>query len=333
MGGKALKNTFTRRYEKAEFFKLAEELVPKIRSIFVTEAEVIQAYKAKDTFGDMDILVLSEPGNPHLSDIRGLILEHFGTEISPIEIHHNGNCWSFAHQELQIDLILTPRENWIPSQVFFSFNDLGKFMGKIYHKFGLKYGYDGLKMPYNFEGKKVGTIQISKDMEKIFEFIGCPWKKFQDGFENLEEIFQYVINSSYFDYTAFQMENLNSINKNRNKRRKVYTEFLQYLKDHNITKTNDWAEDKSTYWKEINTYFPEANLLENIKKLEKKENLRQELATKFNGNLVMEKFPKLQGPALGKAIGLFQNKFANFDEFITDHTSEEIMTEFEKSIK
>jgi hypothetical protein len=126
MGGKALKNTFTRRYEKEEYHQLCEELLPKIAEIFDTEVSLVESFKHKETFGDMDVLVLGRRDN---NEIKKILIEAFNPP--PGEIHCNGHVISFEHKELQIDLIFTKESQWESSKLFFKFGDLGNLIGKM----------------------------------------------------------------------------------------------------------------------------------------------------------------------------------------------------------
>jgi hypothetical protein len=325
MGGAALSHLGVRRYNSDEFYQLAKELVPLVKEAFNTEVELTKSYKNKPDFGDMDLLVLNT-GN------LGMIEEVIRKNFCPRDIHHNGNCYSFDYKDLQIDLIITPLSNWETSKVFFSYNDLGNLMGKIYHKFGLKYGYDGVKYIHRIDDKKLGDFVVTKDMKKAWEFIGCSWDRYEKGFDEMEDIFNYIIESPYFDYKSFHMENLNAINRKRNKRRKVYQLFLKYIETNNITKSNVWAKDKSEYWNQIGNFFPESNFIENVKDFQEKERVKRELHFKFNGKLIMDRFSELRGEILGKAIKNFKSRFEDFDQYVTDNTPESIMEDFRKSL-
>ncbi len=81
------------------------------------------------------------------------------------------------------------------------------------------------------------------------------------GFETFEEIFKFVIDSANFNTEMFQMENLKSIDKKRNRKRGSYHLFLKYLKDNKIYVRNDFEEDKTKYIIAIDFYFPEVKLL------------------------------------------------------------------------
>lgn len=104
MGGNALKNTTTRRYAADEYFAVAEEVMQKlIDNIGVVQADVIEAYRTKESFGDADILYSTAPGQGiHVADIQRF--------FNPNEIVKNGDVISFDYKELQIDLIYSPAD-------------------------------------------------------------------------------------------------------------------------------------------------------------------------------------------------------------------------------
>jgi hypothetical protein len=296
MGGLALQHTGTRRYAKDEFYSLAAKLLPQIEQAFETKAVLVLSYRNKESFGDMDILVLNDRSNM-VKNAESIIREKF----NPKDVVKNSSVISFDHQELQIDLIFTPVSNWETSQVFFAYNDLGNLMGKIFHRFGLKYGFDGLKYVYRIDNDRVlDEIVISKNMPLVFSFLGLSWERFEQGFDNLEDIFDYVISSPYFNPESFKLENLNAINRRRNNRRKVYNQFVDYVKD--MEPKYDFYDNRDSYIPQIALFFPEANLLQRIADLHKLEQRKKANHAKFNGSLIMERFPELSGPNLGKVL-------------------------------
>jgi hypothetical protein len=326
MGGLATQAAGTRRYQKEEFYKLAAELLPKIEKAFNTKAVLTLSYRNKESFGDMDILVLND-GNPKMTNAKEIIQETFNPQM----IIANTGVYSFDHQDLQIDLIFTPTRNWETSQIFFAYNDLGNLMGKIFHRFGLKYGFDGIKYIYRINNDRVlDKITVTKNMPKAFEFLGLSWERFQEGFNDLEEIFDYIIASPYFNPESFKLENLNAINRRRNNRRKVYNQFVEYVKD--MEPKFEFQKNKDEYLQMIHDFFPEANLLEKIEELKKEEIRKKANHAKFNGNLIMQKFPNLQGASLGKIIAEFQKHIGDitFEDYLYSNTTENIMLDFTK---
>lgn len=71
-------------------------------------------------------------------------------------------------------------------------------------------------------------------------------------------------------------------------------------------------------------------ILKKIEEFKMKENRKKEINNKFNGNMVMDKYPKLKGPLLGITLNNFKITFENFDEYVLSHTTEEIMNDFDR---
>lgn len=326
MGGKALalQGVQTRRYNTGEFLQLADELIPRIKLLFNTDVHLVEYYHTKESHGDMDLLVLNT-GN--LGNIRDKIQKEF----NPTAINCNGNCTSFDYKELQIDIISQPAGNWETAKIFFGMDPSGNLFGKISHSLGLKYGFDGLKFIYRYNGKRLGEITISKDNRKIFEFLGYDYDRYLQGFDTKQEIFDYVISSKYFNPVKFQMENLTGIDRKRNRKRQTYQEFLVYINSRTFD-TPYKFKSKLAYRKDIDAFFPEANFMAKLKEFRAKEKMRKIIASKFNGNLVMG-WTGLGGKELGKCLSDFANyievNYTHFREFILKSKPEYIKETFD----
>jgi DNA polymerase/3'-5' exonuclease PolX len=106
MGGNALKNTKTRRYDKDEYL-LAANYVRHVLLMSndsrIVDIAPIQSYQEKETFGDLDILYST------IDDLN-ITLDQIKKLFSPNEIIKNGDVISFDYKELQVDLILSKKE-------------------------------------------------------------------------------------------------------------------------------------------------------------------------------------------------------------------------------
>jgi hypothetical protein len=316
MGGRALK-TFTRRYNRDEFDMLAYEVIPKFENHFKNVA-IPLFYKKKETFGDINVLC-EVTGR---EDIMTIIHDEF----HPNEIFHNGNCWSFDYKEIQVDLITTSPEDFHSNYMYLSYNDLGNMIGRLAHPFGLKYGQEGLWFKYfNHMGHNLGTITISKDYKQIFEFFGLSYERWEQGFDTLEDIFEFVASSPYFDWRQYQMDTLNHINRERNIKRASYMSLLEWIETNNVKKEYEFEADKNKYIPTIDFAFPDANLPTEIRRIEYEYAEKLYTQSKFNGDKITRKFG-LVGPDLGKAIMGYKSKFQNFNKFILN-TDEDIIWE------
>lgn len=324
MGGKALKlhGLETERKSTKDFLRICDEIQPIINGYGIS-THVVKCYHNKETHGDLDLLLKID----HEVYNKGInIKELIKNEFNPQVIHNNGGVYSFDYDNFQIDLIPVKEKNWEVSKTFFDYSPVGNLMGKSAHKFGMKYGFKGLEYPFrNFNGRLSRNITISKDIEKIFNFLGYDYERYLKGFDTLEEIFEWVVNSKYFNYDNFQYENLNHIDKKRNKKRTDYNQFLTYI--NNYSGKNYNFKRKEDYLSDINNYFPEVKLFEQLKELKRKDEEKRLMADKFNGHLIMEK-TDLKGKELGQAMNNFKKSLDNWNEYCLNTDADTIMKEF-----
>jgi hypothetical protein len=337
MGGKALNRfgVFTERKNTEEFLRIGEEIQDSLYVYFLNrygisvETCVVTCYRTKPDHGDLDLLVKVTPEINMLIDFRKEIELFF----LPKAINSNGGVHSFDFQGFQIDFIPVKESKWETAKTYYSYDPLGNIMGKTFHKFGLSYGWDGLFYKFrNFHGSNSQNVLLTNDARKIFEFGGYDYDRYLKGFDTLEEIFNFCIDSRYFDAEMFQMENLKSIDKKRNRKRGSYHAFLEYLKENNINTRYYFNDDKDSYLISIDNYFPEANLLEKISEFKKIDALNKLLSEKFNGNIVMTWLPDLKGKELGAAMNKFTKMLGDeFGEFIMNNDIDTIKFLFLKT--
>jgi hypothetical protein len=326
-GGLALKNTLTRRYTRQEFDDASADLLVILRQSF-DMVEIPLFYSSKESFGDIDI-ILSMDGFDNKMD------DYINETFMPNEIFHNGNCWSFDYKEVQVDLITCSSKNFEANYHYLSFNDLGNMMGRITQKLGLKYGQEGLWYNHYFkEGK--AKIAVSQNFPKIFEFLGFDYKRWQEGFETLEDIFDYVATSPYFDADMFGLEHLNKINRERNAKRKSYMSFLDHIKENHSDRKFEY-DDKVIYIEMVNKFFPEARMEMNIREFEYKVCRDRYIKSKFSGGEIARRYG-LKGKGVGDALKGFYMWVSihiglDYDEYIMNEPVDNIYGEFEKYYK
>ena len=304
MGGNALKNTYTERKNTNEFLRIGKEIQNRISMDIKFETTIVKCYHTKADHGDLDLLIKIIPN----SEIN--LIEYIKNTFKPNEIINNGNVISFDFNQFQIDFIKINQINWEIAQTYMNYDCIGNIMGKTFHKFGLSYGWDGLFYKFrNFNGRLSQNILISNNARRIFAFGDYDYDRYLQGFETLEDILKFTINCKYFDTEIFQMDNLKSIDKKRNRKRGSYHIFLKYLKDNEINIKYPFEKDKELYLPMINEAFPEVDLLGQLYDLKMKDNENKILSQKFNGDIVMSWLPKLQGKELGQAIKKFKESF------------------------
>jgi len=328
MGGKAmaLLNIETERKSTFDHERIQSILIPIIKEMFNTEVKGVKYFHTKESHGDLDLLILN---NGNLGNIAEKLRKRFGP------VYNNGNVFSFEFEKYQIDIIPQPTRNWDICSDFFDYDPTGNLMGKIAHKFGLKYGFQGLVYPFrNFSGRLSTDIIISKDSRKIFEFLGYDYDRYLKGFDTVDEIFEWIVTGKYFCVENFKMDNLNHIDRKRNKKRVTYQGFLEYIEKNNIKSNHTFEKDKEKYINEVDKFFPESKFKEQLEELRRKD-LRNKLASeRFNGNMIIDE-TGITGKELGGIIGGFKSYIEktfdkSFNDFIVDDclNSDDVMKHF-----
>jgi hypothetical protein len=309
MGGNALKQK-TKRLDKKEYFSLLERKVFPFLS--PNSYHLVRAYQEKESFGDADVVLYS---NNYL-DRYDFIKEVF----SPTEIVVNSNCYSFDIENFQIDFIFHHDEIFNIACHYYDFSPLGNLVGKLFHPFDLSFGHNGLlykvhEKDFLSEGAEyLEKIPLTRNIHEIFNFVGLDSDCYKKEFSKQEEIFEFVYSSKFFDTDLFSFENMNHRARVRDKKRIDYNQFLVFLKTKKV-KTHQFNKDL------VHEKFP--FLKDEIKKISESYFKKKELKEKFNGKIVAE-ITNLEGKELGEFILKFKKIYTNFENFLDDHSKDEI---------
>ena len=318
MGGQAIQNS--QRLPAADYRVLEADLLLKISEIY-PQSWPVAYYRSKADFGDMDIIV----AKPKLSKSE---FEAFLKEIKSQEVVYNRDNISFEYQQFQIDLIFVEPEQVTSALFYYSFNDLNNLVGRIAHKLGLKFGWDGLYYQIRTEsGHRAQNILLSRDPAQIYAFLGYDYARWQAGFENLNEIFEFVVSSPYFHAEIYSEENINHINRTRNRKRKTYAAFLDYLAQETDLTHYSFESDKSIYLIRIHNAFLDVDFLGQLKGYAAQIRLFEQRQNKFNGHLV-HGWTGLQGAELGKCIQRFKQSVPDFDAWLDSQNQSELQRYF-----
>lgn len=332
MGGNALKylGIETTRVSTNDFNRIGKHFQKLLKDKLDLDTYIVKSYHKKQTHGDLDLLLKVD----HEFHNKGINIKKWIEEnVDTKGIHNNGGVYSFEFENFQIDFIPVKESNWEVCKFFFDYSPGGNLLGKIAHKFGCKYGFNGLVYPFrNFNGRVSKDIVLSKDPKKIFEFLDVDYDKYLKGFDTENEIFQWIIDSKYFSSYNFQWDNLNHIDRKRNLKRPDYNRFLNYINENNIEGDYNFNKNKEDYLPLLNEFFSEVNLLHQFEKLKEDDERNKLVSEKFNGRKIMERHPNLKGKDLGNAITNFKSKYDDFKSFVIENEEEDIYTEFKKSL-
>lgn len=304
MGGNALKFYQTRRVDKTEYLELVKLVQDKLLNCFNNSGLVIPCFRNKTDFGDLDLILDSSvlPEN-----WLKILLKEFNIEKNTQWIK-NGNVVSIGVNNFQVDLIITPHKYVLSSLNYFSYNDLGNLLGRIFHKLGIKFGHKGLSLiiRYNNSGHILKEIELTQDYNIILDILGLSYDKFLKGFDNIEDIYDFVCESKYFDKEIYLLNNRDHTSRVRDKKRTTYNNFLKYIQNKDIvsnysfenkTEFGGYSIREPFYTEIVLRLFP--SIKKEIDELISEFELKQQFKMVYNGEIV-SKITGLTGKELGK---------------------------------
>jgi hypothetical protein len=313
MGGNAIK--MSRRYEAAEYSEMQREIEAILQQNPALCYYFVRPYQNKPSFGDMDILIQKKEDK----NWKNTVLEMFPPYQ---EISRSSDVWSFNYKELQVDLIFIPEKEWELAKWFFDFNDLGALAGKIARFLKLKFGFQGLEFELYYKERKK-TFLISLEPEKIYEFLGFDVERYKLGFENLEDVFDYVAHSKYFNNATFEKIIEKEGQRAVDAQRPTYQKFLAHISKLRVELPRP---EVSEVLQKVKEYFGQ-DLPLTVEMAQQEIDEDIEIHEKFNGKHLIEHLGvtgKELGELLGKFNDLFETKKSRY-AFIKEHSLSEIL--------
>lgn len=337
MGGKLLTkwNLEEKRLPDSEYQRLKVQIVEKLKNDFhlviprFLNVGVAPCVRDKKDHGDLDIIMsdinavnsvfnmkkmLSNSNWNDVDSFSSYIQKEFG--YVP---HKNSNVYSFPVEGFQVDITLVPVEEYNTSISYTSWGDLGNLMGRIYHKMGLHYGHNGLSfwirqglfdnnVAWSDNDHVYDKLVITTDPNKIFEIGGFDYDRWLQGFDTEQDVWEFIIKSKYFNSEIFSLENLNNINRVRNKKRGMYMRFLEHVNDKTLP-TGKQFLSKHEYGLIFQEDFHQ--LKSAIARYRHEYEVGKAIKEKFNGNLVHEWTGCSSGPGIGKIIKSVKDGHSN----------------------
>lgn len=285
-------------------------------------------FKKKETHGDLDII------------IEGAALESAKLaemfDLKPEWISRNSNVISIFYEgTAQIDLCFHPREECETTWAYMRCGDASNLIGKVAHSLGFKLGHKGLVYPVNLSDcEQLGDVLISSDRRKILEFLDLDYQQWEDNFDNPVDLYLWIASSKFFNPAQFQYENLNHVNRIRDRKRPVFAGFIDWLVENPIQNEFVPGRNKAEYFWNAVLFFDCGHVFHEIKTLIDRRRDTKAANKLFNGDLVRE-WTGLEGKELGAAIAGFKlsNNCVTQDQwtyFVMKLTAEEIKEKFVK---
>ena len=311
MGGNALSCTSV-RLTKKNYERLAADCVAKLRALYPTaRVNDIVAYRSKPDFGDLDVALDAQDYDPFkaaealgaVEVVRNGPVTSIGVKVRPELAELDGNVF-------QVDLIKLGAPEYDFALSYYSNNDTGNLVGRIAKSLFTSLRHDGLYFYHRAGDYKFREILLTLDYAKALAFLGYDPVRFSEGFESLEDIFQFVVSTEFFNNSIYLLENRNYTARVRDRKRKTYCEFLKWCEMTPGLTAYAFPEDKSVWLPRIVEHFPqfEADYAQSLADLAE----QQAVKAKFNGEWVSQ-LTGLQGKELGFLMKRFKESFESVE--------------------
>ena len=317
MGGNLFK---LGRLPKAEYLEIEGELRQYLDQKLGDLYRIPRYYRDKPDFGDVDIIVSDAAIQTTWQDLRMDLVKDLG-----IQEHKSlGSVFSTVYQNFQVDFFYREHRYFDSTFGYLSFNDVGNILGKIFKRFNLKYGEQGLQYVFRrADGHFQKDLEVSQDFERIFAFLQLDYAHWLHGFDTLDELFRWATASPYFSIQPYQEQDATTTQ--RVKERTTMRRFVEWLEEQRISQKFDFEADRDFYMPMIAAFFPEAHLLEKIELERQREAYVLQLREKYSGQVIMRLFPDLQGKVLGDFMRSFEAQWADHEAVLAGIDAGEIV--------
>lgn len=320
MGGHAMQQYGVERLNKEQY----DEVLSALTITLPYKTVAIPSYRAKESFGDCDLLTTATDDAFEKS---------LSKDFTLLGKKKNGSVTSYALKysnfpPFQFDLIKAKEDSFKFNYNYLSYNDLGNLIGRVAAAFGFKFAHDGLYILawYSHKGEECSVARVKENgktndcaehkMEKLFisnfdealEFLGFDSLRFAQGFNTIDDILDFVASSKYFCKDFFLFENRNHDQRKRDVKRPTYLRALEYFDALTETKSRD--EVTRAFRANVATKYPS---IVNIKRSMRKEvKKRYVLSRRLSSRRVVWLYGRLfnkqlEGVALGGMMKFLNN--------------------------
>jgi hypothetical protein len=330
MGGNAL-STKSVRLDKLNYDLMATFCLAKLRELYPQgRFEAVESYRSKPDHGDLDLLVSAPDYDPHKA----------AEALGALEVVRNGPVTSVGLRVpgsngaaplspegamFQVDLIKTSAVEFDYTSRYFKWNDLGNLVGRVAHKGATSHRHDGLyfyvRDPESPD-HKFRELLLTRDHDKALAYLGYDASRFNEGFDTLDAVLEYVATTEFFNRNIYLLENRNAAARVRDRKRPTYTKFLQWCEAHPELPAFEYPEDKAVWLPRMAEHFPHFQG-EYDQALADLAELRS-VKAKFNGELVAQ-WTGLAGKELGAVMQRFKESFETSAEqraFVLNNSQE-----------
>ena len=336
MGGNAFPslNPSLKRISSEDYEKIKQYILQLIQPKVICVHVPFHILDKKD-FGDLDILLVLREDIDR-EDFDNFIITNFNSGQYVTKLQGGEKSFLFnvsGFPKFQIDISYFNDISKFNMKSFYTnHSEFGSIMGHIAHSRGFKFGQDGIfvKAYYNQDvTRPIGQITVCNDIQEICNFFGLDFKLLNNNFKTKQHFFEFMTTCTLFDPTFFINEsNFNYNHRSRMTKRPIYLDFVSFLKD---KYPNIKEKIRTDYEKTRLELVSKFGYLDQYNQLFINYERKLVIRDKFNGKLVIELLPSLNGINLKKFINLFK-KITNEEE-IYNMKKEEVVDKIKKLYK
>lgn len=334
MGGNALKDFGARRVESEQARAIGKVVCAALDAMLIEDGfdlkcHLTRAYRTKPDYGDLDILL----PKPFVDRVGHRPL------VARLQAAMGGD-WPFAEDyidapvfhtaialpeggSLQIDLMPIPLESYEFAKDYYAWNDLSKMFTILAKQMnGLRFGNDGLTRSIKGDGRVLGSVVFTRDFDEALAFLGYDTHRYHQGFDTLEDMFEFAASNPRFNTSMYQLENRTNHGRSQDKKRVTYQAFLTWMQQRELPEY-DWEQDKTDWLELALDHFPGAR--EQFALLQQQKQLEDEVKLRYNGEIVT-RLTGIKGPPLGKFMNEFKKHCGEtvFKEWLATSSASEI---------
>ena len=302
-----------------EMNKIVDELRLSLSDLF-RKFQTTRSLESKVDHGDVDILVM--PKADWKTGIKNILGDDIKDEVKNGGVHSYLIYFPSIDKQVHVDFIVAGDENKFKSMAqYYIFNDFSGVIGIFAQHLNFSYGSEGFLKRYKDKRNQWHKLFITNDLMQGLKILGYenPEAKI-DQLETLDDIAEFMLESTMLDYTYFEQKNMNTTQRKDVKGRDNIKHILDKVRA-SYQKASIFDEDH--FLKKLYPNYYE-DLMKKIDKIEKETYIQ----SKYNGKWLIDNFGLKPGPIIGDILRQLTKKFG--DDI--DNANEEEVKKFVETL-
>lgn len=306
------------RLNRDEFNLAVIEIINKCSEYF-PDVEMIIPLEDKVSFGDIDIVILSDTP-PELDD-ETRMREIFGESLLGYKHTKNNKMDSTliklsTGKVVQVDFMRTKdSEEFLAKLIHASKGHSSSVIGTLARAYGFKYSIDGFYKRFTATSGQDHDILVTKDLFLAMKLLGLDPEKWKVA-KTVDDIIEFIASSEFFNPVFFS-RSLNHKQKNnlalRSIQRFMYSELA----------SKESTNEDIDFEKYLQTTHPQ--VFQSYKAAELKIENQNKVLPNLSGATIMHEFKLKSGAEVGSILTYLKDKYPNL-EAITPEIIEDVAT-------